>query len=125
VLTITYSETDGLLALKCATGLGCPIGAKPAIAEAIARVNLKVKVGQFCLDFADGELFYEIVQIHDDEDVAVPDELLNRIVGTSIGTTIDLTNVFSEVIFANESADSAVNHFFSEAPGEESPGDED
>jgi hypothetical protein len=85
-----------------------PVGARPAIAEAIARANFSLRIGQFELDCDDGELSFYIAHIlHGD---LLEDEVIERMFVTSISMLNRYLPAFLSVIYGNELPKDAIQH---------------
>jgi hypothetical protein len=85
-----------------------PPGARPAIAEAVARINCGLKVGKFEMDCDEGELRFQAAQILPDDDL--DEQTIQRL----IGTTMSMLNIYLpavlSVIYGNELPKDAVRH---------------
>lgn len=124
-VSVRYLSDSGLFQVKIGTGIPVPSGAKPAIAEAISKVNLKVKLGSFGLDWGDGELAYFVAQVHEDLDAEIPDELITRCVGVGLCTALDFFDAFNGIIYSNETSDDALSRIFGSPPDVEDEGEDD
>ena len=77
-----------------------PEGARPSIAETIARANYGLKVGKFEMDFDAGELRFQAAQILTDDDLE--EHVIDRLMGTTMSMLdMYLPAVFS-VVYGNE-----------------------
>ena len=85
-----------------------PPGSRPAIAEAVARINCGLKVGKFEMDCDEGELRFQAAQILPDDDL--DEQTIQRL----IGTTMSMLNIYLpavlSVIYGNELPKDAVRH---------------
>jgi hypothetical protein len=85
--------------------IGCPpfrvpLGARPLIAEAVARANYGLQHGKLELDFEDGELRYQVAQVLTDG--RLMDTVIRRTFGAAI-TVLDLyLPALLSVIYGNE-----------------------
>ena len=77
-----------------------PEGARPAIAEAIARANYGLKVGKFELDFDAGELRFQAAQILTDDDL--DEHVIDRLMGTTMSMLDMYLPAVLSVIYGNE-----------------------
>jgi len=59
-----------------------PEGARPAIAETIARANFGLRVGKFEMDFDQGELRFQAAQILTDD--SLDEAVIDRLMGTTM-----------------------------------------
>lgn len=83
-----------------------PEGCRPAIAEAVARANYGLRLGKFELDLDDGELRFQVVQILTGESVG--EEVIDRMIGTTLNMLDMYLPAFLSVIYANELPKDAV-----------------
>jgi hypothetical protein len=85
-----------------------PPGSRPAIAEAVTRINCGLKVGKFEMDCDEGELRFQAAQILPDDDL--DEQTIQRL----IGTTMSMLNIYLpavlSVIYGNELPKDAVRH---------------
>jgi hypothetical protein len=85
-----------------------PPGSRPAIAEAVARINYGLRVGKFEMDCDEGELRFQAAQILPDDDL--DEQTIQRL----IGTTMSMLNIYLpavlSVIYGNELPKDAVRH---------------
>ncbi len=89
-----------------------PVGARPAIAETIARANYGMRVGKFEMDLDDGELRFQASQILTGEDLE--DEVIDRMMATTM-TMLDLyLPAVLSVIYGNELPEDAIRFVESE-----------
>ena len=91
--------------------LGIPEGCRPAIAEAVARANFGLQVGKFELDVNDGDLRFQAAQIMTDNTVG--EEVIDRLIGTTIAMLDRYLPAFLSVIYGNELPKDAIQ--FAEA----------
>ena len=80
--------------------LRVPEGCRPAIAEAIARANYGLRLGKFELDLDDGELRFQLAQILTFDTVG--EEVIDRMIGTTLNMLDMYLPAFLSVIYANE-----------------------
>jgi hypothetical protein len=85
-----------------------PAGARPAIAETVARINCGLKVGKFEMDFDEGDLRFQAAQILTDDDL---DELtIQRLIGTTMSTLDMYLPAILSVIYGNDLPKDAVGY---------------
>ena len=77
-----------------------PVGARPAIAEAVARANYGLQFGKLELDFDDGELRYQVTQVLPDE--RLTDAVIGRTFGAAIAVLDRYLPALLSVIYGNE-----------------------
>jgi len=77
-----------------------PEGARPGIAEAIARANYGMRVGKFELDMGDGELRFHVAQIISAE--SLDDDMIQRTIGTAITMLDTYLPAYLSIIYGNE-----------------------
>lgn len=83
-----------------------PVGARPAIAEVIARVNHPLRLGRFTLDFKTGELAFHIAQLLND---AGPDaDSVDWMICTTLAVMDKYLPAVLSVIYSNETPEDAV-----------------
>ena len=103
--------------------LRVPEGCRPAIAEAVARANYGLRLGKFELDLDDGELRFQMAQILTSD--AVGEDVIDRMIGTTLNMLDMYLPAFLSVIYANELPKDAVGRVeaayrrSSEADGED------
>lgn len=83
-----------------------PEGARPAIAETIARANYGMRVGKFEMDFDDGELRFQASQILTGEDLE--DEVIDRMMATTMSMLDVYLPAVLSVIYGNELPEDAI-----------------
>lgn len=83
-----------------------PAGARPAIAETLARANYGLKLGKFELDFHDGELRFQAAQILSDDNL--DDNIIGRVMGTTIAMLDMYLPAVLSVIYGNELPEDAI-----------------
>ena len=91
---------DGLFQVFGQSNVRVPEGCRPAIAEAVARANYGLKVGKFELDFDEGDLRFQAVQILPDDSLA--DDTIQRLMGTTMAMLNMYLSAFLSVIYGNE-----------------------
>jgi hypothetical protein len=83
-----------------------PEGARPTIAETIARANYGLRVGKFEMDFDEGELRFQAAQILTDE--RLEDDVIDRLMGTTMSMLDMYLPAILSVIYGNELPKDAV-----------------
>jgi hypothetical protein len=83
-----------------------PEGARPAIAQAVARANYGLRVGKFELDLDDGEIRFQTSHIlHDD---AVGQDVIDRLIGNTMSMLDLYLPAFLSVVYGNEDPKDAI-----------------
>ncbi len=83
-----------------------PEGCRTAAAETIARANCGLRLGKFELDFDDGEVRFQVAQILVDD--AVGQDVIDRMIGTTVNMLETYLPALLSVIYANEEPADAV-----------------
>ncbi len=86
--------------------LRVPEGCRPAIAEAVARANYGLRLGKFELDLDDGEMRFQVAQVLTGDSVG--EEVIDRMISTSINMLDMYLPAFLSVIYANELPQDAI-----------------
>ena len=98
---VAHVDTDmDLFQVYGYSSLLVPEGCRPAIAEAVARANYGLQVGKFELDVNDGDLRFQAAQIMTDNTVG--EEVIDRLIGTTIAMLDRYLPAFLSVIYGNE-----------------------
>ncbi len=97
-----------------------PEGCRSAIAEAVVRANYGLRVGKFELDFNDGELRFQAAHIMTDD--VVGEQVMDRLIVTTIGMLDTYLPAFLSVIYGNELPKDAIQCV---EPGKSDPGSDD
>ena len=98
---IAAVEADGsLFQVIGAAPIRIPEGARPAIAETIARANYGLKIGKFEMDVDDGELRFQASQILTDD--VLDDEVIGRLMGLTMAMLDTYLPAVLSVIYGNE-----------------------
>jgi hypothetical protein len=93
-----------------------PCGARPSIAEAVARANYGLQFGKLELDYDDGELRYQVAQVLPDGHLT--DGVIRRTFGAAI-TILDLyLPALLSVIYGNELPRDAISRAEQAGPSE-------
>lgn len=116
---------DGLLQIFGQSPMLVPEGARPAIAETVARINWGLKVGKFEFNLDAGDLRFQAAQALSDGDI--DDEVIGRLFGTTMWMLDTYLPAVMSVIYANELPQDAVRHVEprQETPDESARGDID
>lgn len=77
-----------------------PTGARPAVAETIARANHGLQVGKFEFDLDSGDIRFQCSQIVTDDDLS--DEVIDRLIGTTVSMLDLYLPAIMSVIYGNE-----------------------
>ena len=77
-----------------------PEGARPSIAETIARANYGLKIGKFEMDVDDGELRFQASQILTDG--GLDDEVIGRLMGLTMAMLDTYLPAVLSVVYGNE-----------------------
>ncbi len=84
---------------------GCPSvripeGARPAIAETVARANHKLMVGKFEMDYDAGEWYFQASQVLTDD--GLEDRVIDRLMGVTMTMLDTYLPAVLSVIYGNE-----------------------
>jgi len=85
-----------------------PEGARPAIAETVARINFGLMVGKFELDYDEGSLRFQAAQILPADEL--DDQIIERLIGTTLSMLDNYLPAVLSVIYGNELPKDAVRH---------------
>jgi hypothetical protein len=85
-----------------------PVGARPAIAEVIARANYGLRLGKFELDCDDGELRFHIAHVLSGG--VLEEELISRSFGHAMAMLDRYLPAVLSVIYGNELPQDAIRH---------------
>jgi len=83
-----------------------PVGSRPSIAEAIARANYGLKLGRFEMDYSDGELRFYVSHLISDGKLS--DEVIERMIKTTVVMLDHYLPAFMSVIYGNEAPEEAI-----------------
>ena len=101
------SEND-LFQLFAHSPIRVPDGARPAIAEVMARANYGLKVGKFEFDYDEGHIRFQAAH------VLLEDNLDGEVIRRFIGVGLRMLNVYIpavlSVIYGNELPKDAIRH---------------
>ena len=101
------SEND-LFQLFAHSPIRVPEGARPAIAETLARANYGLKVGKFEFDYDEGQIRFQSAH------VLLEDSLDGEVIRRFIGVSLRMLNVYIpavlSVIYGNELPKDAIRH---------------
>lgn len=97
-------DADGLFQVFAYLPVRTPVGARPAIAEAIVRANFGLKVGKFELDMEDGEVLFQAAQVFlaDGSGDGLSGDVIGRLIATSLAMLDRYAPAFLSVIYGNE-----------------------
>jgi hypothetical protein len=77
-----------------------PEGARPAVAEAVARANYGLRIGKFEMDVDQGSVRFQAAQIlHGD---ALEEDVIDRLMGTTMSMLDTYLPAFLSVVYGNE-----------------------
>lgn len=85
-----------------------PEGARPMIAETIARANFGLQIGKFEMDFDEGELRFQASQVLTED--GLDDDVIGRLMGTTMAMLDIYLPAVLSVIYGNELPKDAVRH---------------
>ena len=85
-----------------------PAGSRSDVCQAITRANFGLKMGSFQLDLEDGELVFNVFNLLVNE--RLPDEIAERIIGTSLSMIGRYGHAFLAVVYGNEDPKQAIKH---------------
>jgi hypothetical protein len=106
VFPMTVRVDDDLLQVYGQVPLAVPEGARGLIAEAVARANFGMRVGNFELDVNDGELrFHASVVLQLDR---VEDTLAERLITITLAMLERYIPAFMSIIYGNEPPAAAI-----------------
>lgn len=83
-----------------------PVGARPMVAEAIGRANSGLRVGKLEMDFSEGEMRFQACQLLADDHL--DDEVIGRMMGTTLAILDMYLPAIMSVIFGNETPEDAI-----------------
>ncbi len=106
VFMVSGRADADLLQIHVRAPIAVPEGARQMIADAVHRANFGMKVGAFEFDMNDGELRFHASNILDNENVS--DQLVGRMLATSLHMMDRYLPGFMSIIFANESPKEAI-----------------
>jgi len=111
---------DGqLFHTTCSSGITVPEGARAALSEAIAKANYRIKLGYWQLDWSDGELTFQVVQVLEDGAYEIAEGTLLQCVVAALSTCADFADAFNSIIYGNEDADTALGRVFDNSRDDE------
>jgi hypothetical protein len=100
------TEEDAMLQVFGHVPIKVPVGSRPSIAEAITRANYGLKLGRFEMDYSDGELRFYVAHLLNDGQLA--DEVIERLMRTTLGMLDHYSPAFMLVIYGNELPGNAI-----------------
>ena len=106
LIAVMHEEDDVFEVFGCPP-FRVPAGARPSIAEAVARANYGLQFGKMEMDFDDGGLRYQVSQL-------LPDgQLTDAVIARTFGATIAFLDRYLpallSVIYGNEPPRDAIN----------------
>ncbi len=99
-------EDDDIFQVIALLPVLIPEGSRPAIAEAIARINFPLKIGKFELDYDEGRLRFHIGQIL--AGGQLDDEIIRHAIGCCVSMVDRYLPAVLSVIYGNELPKDAV-----------------
>ena len=105
-IVVWVGADDELLQVFGHSPMVVPVGSRPAIAETVIRANWGLKVGKFCLNLDEGQLCFQAAQILSDD--SLTDEVLQRLIGTTMAMLDHYLPAVLSVIYGNEVPKDAV-----------------
>ncbi|HEX4146468.1 MAG TPA: YbjN domain-containing protein [Pirellulales bacterium] len=113
-------EASDLFELFGFSPVRVPGGARPAIAEVIARANHGLRVGSFSLDFDNGELTFHMGQVLND--VGLDADIVDWMICTTMALLDKYLPAILSVIYGNETPGDAIRRIEAGCCGEEGVG---
>jgi hypothetical protein len=114
---------DGLFQVFAQSPVRIPIGARPAVAETLTRINFGLKVGKFEMQYDEGEVRFQAAQILPQDDLDGP--TIHRLMGIAMSMLNVYLPAILSVVYGNEPPKDAVRHVEPApcVPDENEPGD--
>jgi hypothetical protein len=103
----TIGDEDGLFQVFGYAPVRVPAGARPAVAETITRANCGLRVGKFEMMFEEGDLRFQAAHIVSDDQLE--DEVIGRLMATTIAMLDLYVPAILSVIYGNELPKDAVS----------------
>jgi len=100
------TEDDRMLQVFGHVPIRVPVGSRPSVAEAITRANYGLKLGRFEMDYSDGELRFYVAHLTSDGKLS--DEVIERMIKTTVVMLDHYLPAFMSVIYGNESPEEAI-----------------
>ncbi|MCU0960783.1 MAG: YbjN domain-containing protein [Pirellulaceae bacterium] len=98
---IAVVEADGtLFQVLGALPISIPEGARPSIAETIARANFGLRMGKFEMDVDNGELRFSVSQFLTDR--GLEDEVIGHMMGLTLAMLDTYLPAILSVVYGNE-----------------------
>jgi hypothetical protein len=85
-----------------------PVGSRPAIAEALVRINCGLRVGKFEMHYDEGEIRFQAAQILPDDNLE--SATIDRLMNTTVAMLDTYLPAILSVIYGNELPKDAVRH---------------
>lgn len=99
---------DNLFQVFGCSPVRVPVGSRPAIAEALARINRGMRVGKFEMHYDEGDIRFQAAQILSDDNLE--DETIHRLMNTTMAMLDTYLPAVLPVIYGNELPKEAVRH---------------
>lgn len=124
-LVASVDPDDGLFQMVGYMPIRIPVGARPSIAELIARANYSLRVGKFEMDCDDGELCFQTAQILTDN--SLEDLVVERLMITTVAMLDAYMPAVLSVIYGADRPQDAIRcaeiGLFAEESSEQRDGD--
>ena len=105
-LLFRADDERALLVMYCCIPMRVPSELRPALAETVARANCGLLLGNFELDFTDGELRFK--SSVDVEGGALVPAMVHSMIGTSLATCDQYYPALVQVLYAGASPEAAI-----------------
>ena len=102
----TVDPENGLFQVFGYAPVRVPEGARPSIAETIVRANYNLRIGKFEMDYDEGDLRFQAIQILTED--SLEDAIIDRLIGTTMGMLDGYLPAILSVIYGNELPKDAV-----------------
>ena len=102
----TVDPEGGLFQIFGYSPVRVPAGARPAVAETIARANYNLRIGKFEMDCDEGELRFQAAQILTED--SLEDAVIDRLMATTMAMLDRYLPAVLSVIYGNELPKDAV-----------------
>jgi hypothetical protein len=117
-LLVQAPDESDLLQLFGFAPIRVPIGARPDIAEVLARINHQLRVGKFTLDFESGDLAFHMGQLLGEDGINA--DAVDWMICTTLAVMDKFLPAMLSVIYSNERPEEAVRRVSANSPCEES-----
>ena len=102
----TARDAIDIVRLFCGPGTNVPVGRRAAVAEALARINMRLWIGNFELDFADGEVRFRVSM--DVEQGLLSEKMVDNMMRCAFSTMERFHDAIMKVALGNVLAADAV-----------------